>query len=533
MKIREKLNTKWWSLDLPFHPFLIASFPVFFLFSTNISEVLPDAIFLPLLSSLTLTLIAFFCLNLFIKNKSKTAIILSLFLIVFFSYGHFSSYLNNFKFEYFGIIFGKNKVLFLSLGLFFSGLTFWILRSKSNFLFLTKLLNVLVISLLFIALSNIFLYEAKTQRIINLYVTPTKSQIETADLSKSKNPPDVYYFIFDRYASFTTLKEIFDYDNADLKNYLKGKGFFIAENAHTNYPATFLSLASSLNLNYIDKLQKIDPTLNEKTVTYELIQNNLVAKSFKKLGYKYIHTGSWWEPTRKNKQADTNFVYDSKISLNTDEFSDKLLESTLAYPIIASLQRTEEEPENYGRSNHRLRILFQSKILREIPSLPGPKFVFAHLLLPHSPYVLDAKCKSITAAEDAARESKRKYLDHIKCANKIIKETFDQIFIESKNNVIIVLQADEGPQPIINIFEKKWYDSPKLQIQEKSGILNAFYFPNKDYSELKQDTTPINTFRRIFNNFFAGDYDILKEKIYMFRDKGHYFDLKEVTDKLD
>ena len=41
----------------------------------------------------------------------------------------------------------------------------------------------------------------------------------------------------------------------------------------------------------------------------------------------------------------------------------------------------------------------------------------------------------------------------------------------------------------------------------------ACYLPNK-VDPLTYETTPVNTFRLIFNSYFNGDYEILENKVF-------------------
>ncbi len=44
------------------------------------------------------------------------------------------------------------------------------------------------------------------------------------------------------------------------------------------------------------------------------------------------------------------------------------------------------------------------------------------------------------------------------------------------------------------------------------GILNVYYFPNRDYRELYQDITPVNSFRVVLNTLFGARFEILPDR---------------------
>src|SRR5690606_9774336 len=63
--------------------------------------------------------------------------------------------------------------------------------------------------------------------------------------------PDIYYVIMDGYARSDTLKRDYGYDNSQFEGFLKEKGFHVIEDSRSNYRWTFLSLASSLNMEHL------------------------------------------------------------------------------------------------------------------------------------------------------------------------------------------------------------------------------------------------------------------------------------------
>ena len=50
-----------------------------------------------------------------------------------------------------------------------------------------------------------------------------------------KKAPDIYYIILDGYVRDDVLKDLFAYDNSGLIEYLRGRGFFVAEQSRSNY----------------------------------------------------------------------------------------------------------------------------------------------------------------------------------------------------------------------------------------------------------------------------------------------------------
>jgi len=64
----------------------------------------------------------------------------------------------------------------------------------------------------------------------------------------------------------------------------------------------------------------------------------------------------------------------------------------------------------------------------------------------------------------------------------------------------------------------------------KFSILNSFYFSDKDYSQLYNSISPVNSFRVIFNKYFNTNLPILEDKRYYYKDYKFIFDTYEYNE---
>ncbi|MDP3758865.1 MAG: hypothetical protein Q8Q86_04030, partial [Candidatus Daviesbacteria bacterium] len=397
---------------------------------------------------------------------------------------------------------------------------------------MNKAATILSLILFSIAIFNITLFEIKSGRaFINLGNEDTSEASES-----SKQTPDIYYLVLDRYAGEKTLIQ-YGFDNSSFYSFLKRNGFYIARDSTSNYPKTFLSLGSTLNMEYLDYLTektKGGATSDESFVT-PLVQNNKVIRFLKKKGYAYIHVGSGWDPTRSNKLAEINFIMTGGRYLFKDEFLSGFLQTTLAATILKKVypdpSAVSQNPKN---NDHRSRILYEFEVFNEIVNIPGPKFVFAHILAPHDPYVLGKDCESLTEKVVAKRGWTENYLNQLKCTNIKVKATIERILESSKTKPIIIIQADEGPMPMKYPvpFDLAWSRAGDDTIREKFPILNAYLLPDLKENPVYPTITPVNTFRVIFNSYFNTDYPLLPDKNYIFEDIKSYYKFSDVTDKI-
>ncbi len=502
------------------HPFLLALYPVLFLYSFNIHLLYPSVVVKPLIATIICTFVLWLITNLIVRNIAKSSALVSVFLLLFFSYKH---YLLTFIGIFHKGVFTRDEVLFplwLILCLVIFSL---ILKTKGELKNLTLFLNIISVTLIAFPTTSIATYEltkrypfSKREDLIKHF---TKDSNNTK-ISAKPNLPDIYYIIFDRYANSNVLKEYFSYDNSEFINYLKDKGFYVATDSCTNYPKTYLSLASSLNLNYLDLVkEKIGTHLNDETVVYDLLRDYKVWRFLKSKGYKFVHLGGRWQPTEINHFANLNFN-----SFIIDDFTIKLLKNTL-------LLRFMDKYINESQRNH---IIYQLDKLGELPSIKGPKFVFAHVLLPHEPFIFGPNGEDAKEKKYRKLSIQQKYLNQLTFANKKIKILVDSLISKSNTPPIIVLQSDEGPyvhKDFNNgpqIYNWKGLSTDALRVHMM--ILNSYYLPGVDKSVLYNSITPVNSFRVIFNLYFDTDFPLLKDESYIFEDSVHPYKFLNVTD---
>lgn len=507
------------------HPILFAIYPVLFMLSHNISELSVRIVRFPLFITLLFFSLTWISLYFVLKNKHKRGLVISLFFLLFFSYGH----IINFLFR------GKDSILFLLLYLsLLAVLIYLIIKTKKDLINFSKILNYISIFLVVFSVFNITYYEIKN-RSKQIIINQDISNIKITRKDKTKYP-DIYYLIFDRYTSSENLINFLGFDNSDFENYLKNKGFFIPGRCMANYPYTFLSLASSLNMEYINYLLDIaGPNSTDRTPAYILLRNNKVVRFLKSIGYKYYHLGSWWGPTRKSKNADENFIYPNKIKLDLDEFSFKLFKTTIAYSAILNFfpnllfNKNEKNKANIDAN----RILYKFNQFKYIPYKRGPKFVFAHFLTTHPPYFFDKSGQRLTKDQQlndidkktwGCKKEIKLYLESIEFTNTKIKELVNNILSNSSITSIIIIQSDEGP-----VFQY-WTKNKSKYLNMRAGIFCALYFPNQvDKKALKRLVTPVNIFRFVFNHYLGTSLPYFKNIVYRYKSKKDLYSFKNIN----
>ena len=507
-------------------PISAAIFPILSFYKTNISDLslnfIQNLLSYSIIGAFVFTLVIF----LLVRDRNKSSLISTIFVLIFFSYGHLSDSLNNILFFQLpnGMVLGPDKLLLPIISILFLLISYKILIGKKSFLQIRSIINFSLLILIGYSIISIAQIE------IDKKGTVYQNLPEQSDnFSTSSNAPDIYYIILDGYAREDVLNELYDYDNSEFISKLEKIGFFVADKSRSNYIHTYLSLPSSLNMRYLDELpEKYGKDPHEGTSARHLISQNEITKQLKTSGYKIINFASTWEGTDESFLSDITYKEDDYFKIlgknvSLDETNIIFLQTTLFSPFIK---------EVWGDAL-RSRTLSTLQKLPTIPHLEGNKFIMAHIITPHPPYVFDSQGNPVPGAEfemaDEGIEKRSKYLDQLKFISGQIIPVVEKIIENSPTKPIIVLQSDHGPASIFGKREEWLKNYSEEGIKERSSILYAVYLPDQDYQQFYESVTPVNTFRIIFNKYFNQNYELFPDKTYYTSYEAIY-DFKDITD---
>ena len=525
------------------HPFVISVFPLLFFVNHNKDQLLQNTkgvvtilVLILIFTSMVLGL------NLFLfKNFSKAALAAFVSVIIFFYFGHietlFDKLLPNFNInlsliafspvrQYINTDIGITKMLYFVFAVVLVATYFRVYRATKIPIYIHKTLMLFSITLVLYNAINILFYRS------SLEFDKQMIQTDQVDIDQESigDYPDIYYIIPDSYARSDILQEVYGYDNSEFMEFLKSKGFYVADKSISNYAHTFLSLASSLNMDYMNEISEEDGVKRQDfSRYYSMISNNKIAVYLKNKGYKIVNFSSDIGPTNNLAVADYNIQKNDlfkigSFELKMDDFTINYLKTTVIYPLfrinLVEFQRQQ--------------VLFVLDNLHGLDYVEGPKFVIAHTIIPHPPYIFNKDGGLPEKADRTMQENtslnKDLYLDQLIFTNIKLQESISEILLKNDNTVIII-QADHGPSVLLGeSFEKNLIPMENIDgVKERMSILNAYYFPGGDYSMLVKDATPVNTFRIILNRYFGEDLELLENKVYI-SDYSNLYKFWDVTD---
>jgi hypothetical protein len=476
-----------------FHPLFFGLYPALFFLSQNYTEIdILDSVrtFIVVLISVCLL---FLVLIASIRNKDRAAIVCSICICLFFSYGHIYGLTKSV--DIFGFVLGRHRYLIvIYLVVFILGMRWAFTRKElSN---LTYKLNLFSFLLCMLPVLHIFSLVMNSS-------SPAAQTIEINPASSAIDPdtyPDIYYIIPDAYTRDDALLEMFSFDNSEFLTALEDRGFYIARCSLSNYAWTRLSVGSSMNFDYI---QNIITDGNFRRLD-NLVQDNLVFDFFHRMGYTIITFETAFPPTSLMHHVDQHFSYQQKDAIffrGLREF-EALFFRTTAGLIFLDVETLMQDGmlklvDEFPKRDRYERIEYNIDQLETVPYMPGPKFVFAHINIPHEPYIFAENGEFVPNQTDPIQG----YRQQIAYVNSRLLSIVDIILAQSDQPPVILIQGDHGSVEAVNDFRRM-------------QILSAYYLPDEGLDLLYPTISPVNTFRLILDTYFGREMDLLPDISY-------------------
>jgi hypothetical protein len=320
---------------------------------------------------------------------------------------------------------------------------------------------------------------------------PTTTKTQSSDTQY----PDIYYLIFDEAAGFEVMRQYWDYYGVDkVVEFLESNGFFVAENSHSGSIETLREIATRLNYTEYPAGGEYFP-LHVDAISDNRVMNFLKTQGYTLVGYDERRTPY---PTIDPMPVDylvekpPDLLGNSSISF-MDDFKFLVFQNTIFRPLISV------EPETRSHLNM---ILYTTEVVAT-QEVKSPKFVYVHLMLPHSPFAFTEIGGVVP--NQAEYFNWQRYLENYKFFLQVMRLMVINIStsVSGDNPPVIILQSDHGARnqsirPYSGILEN-------YQEDYKAWIVNAIFLPNCADAPLTQDMDPINTFPIVFNCYFDAD----------------------------
>ncbi len=348
----------------PLAPLAFAIIPTLAILASNITEVSLSVAIRPLSISLAVSMLLLFILRLAFKRWDKAALVTTLLLVLYFSYGQVYSLLEQHPIGGFNL--GRHRYLMFIYALILVAGLWAIIFKLRNISLVFYLANIFSLVLLVIPIIQLSVF----------IIQSSKQQHQVADASIQLDPPlqpalqplpDIYFIILDSHTRRDALVEDYDFDNSAYLDQLRELGFYIADCSRSNYDYTQGTIAAGLNMDYLTNLSPYLQQLNSEDI-WILLKQSRVRRLLENAGYKTVAFDTGYEWSRL-EDAD---IY---LSLGSESYSmqkispfEAMLIKSTALLILTNSQnqllRSQFEQVNFPYSYH---VSSQNFILEQLP----------------------------------------------------------------------------------------------------------------------------------------------------------------------
>ncbi len=499
------------------HPWLLAMFPVLFLYARNLGELDFGDVVFPLMASVALAAGLYLVLRLPVRSGQRRGLMVSCLIALFYSYANIASLARSVLPLPPGRWAWPYYVIWLLIA---AAALVVIARLKRSLPYWTKILNVIALSL--VVLNGVRIVAAVPDKLAvwkGELIIPEPWQ--GPDLTAAAQRPNFFILVFDQHVGFPCLKR-YGYDAGEFIDALRDRGFHVAENSTANYWMTPYAMAGLFNYTYLDFiLDQIPEGFKGHQPAFKLTRDNRAFRFLKEAGYTTI-------------QCHTDFLYPYENIDNVDIRinPDRWYTTALSRELISNTPLSLRTPGLLRRS-----ILTAFEETTRLCRLDEPFIVFTHFLSPHPPYIFDEQGRlpgpnsayndfDVQFCADEDKRELRLYLAEMTYLHKRIIEMVDAIQANSKRPPVIILQGDHGNRLQVRRCQDRQL-TPDAAM-ELFSILNALYLPGVDPDGLPDAVSPVNTFRLLFDRYFGTDLGLLPDRCYYPGPSGQLFE--DVTD---
>ena len=495
-------------ISLQHTPLFLFLIPVFFVwhgFLENFGFVSPGNCLLLMVLYCGIAAVLYLLCLAFFRDQTRAALMASWFLSFYLFFGALHDFLK----LHAAFLHRYSLILPLFLGSVVI-LSIYFRKSKSKFRLATGFINTLFLVYLLVDLSGIIWKTLRPPADMLTVYSPAETNKYTACADCTR--PDIYFLLFDEYESTSSLQEQFHYENSDLDSFLVTHGFHIQRMSSSNYNFTPFSLASIMNMSYLQGIQfpnvvNVDDYGNCNV----LIRNDEVIKFLSHQGYDIVNYSVF------DLAGNPSPVEESFLPLSTKLITERTLLANLQKDIGWILYTGKLKLPWVLKKNLYLTFENNNKFMDLVKKESGkkskrPRFVYAHFYLPHPPFFFDRRMNpknEATVYHEYAGKPVQAYLDYLPYTNRKVEELIGTIQQNTHDSAVIVFMGDHGFR----------YADQTIPGSFNFRNQNAVYFPGKDYRLLYDSISGVNQFRVIFNQIFHQQLPLLKDSVIFLRDK--------------
>lgn len=348
-------------------------------------------------------------------------------------------------------------------------------------------------------------------------ISVTETELESPAATADRR--NVYYLTLDSYPRADFLRRFFRYDNTPFISALNKRGFFVAQKSFSNYFGTYLSVSGTMEQQYV--VDETDKNFWKRLPWFTAVLNgrNPVFKHFQKLGY-FVAKLNFLEECPSDAFVDLCYLKKDHLypwlGNGITDLEIALFQLTPGYALLQMV-----DPD-FLKSRIALEEIGDVAHLVQLSRGHTPRFVYAHIWLPHLPYRFNADCgwSNTIFVDGNGNADPKRFLDQVQCANYQVIPLIDYI-LQDDPGAIILINSDHGSG--LNVDWSLPYDRwPDSSVRERFGNLDAMRLPERCQSTFYDSITPVNYFELVFACIERRNPHFLEDRIYISTfDKSH------------
>ncbi len=291
--------------------------------------------------------------------------------------------------------------------------------------------------------------------------------------------PNIYYIILDSYTSPASLEKYWQHTDPALETTLDFLRVNYSRSASTRFISTPFCLSSYLNMQW----EKADDQGDLRSMYRSLgnLRNNAVVSFLKEHRYRLRNLSL--------------FLVDRELPAYKYFPEVNIWGNSLFFLGYRAVRRVHRTPFEIRTNFH-----IASEVMNqaaENSTADDPVFTYAHLMLPHSRYLVgeDGQMQRNPGLPD-----KEKYLEQLKFARKTMIFFFSSLIRKDPGSVIII-QGDHGFRDLEREEDRK---------EEAHTVFNSLYLSGDKIPDETKGclNNPVNNFRIVFNKYFGTEMEL-------------------------
>lgn len=309
--------------------------------------------------------------------------------------------------------------------------------------------------------------------------------------------PNVWLIVLDGFSRPDVVREMTGVDLEGLDRALVDRGFVTPAASLANYPLTYLSVSSMLQMEYL--ALDGDDVRDRRPFHAVVNGDNEVVRTLRSQGYTYVHgPAALWPGSRCVGYDDLCDETASGGISNTER-------AIVAMTPLAGLLDAESDRLTAAEDADPV-----ARVARVQQVAPTEPFVtYLHLLNPHPPFLRDATCevRMDASMDQSLQQTPEEYGGALRCLADRLVAAIDLIQQQDPEAVVVV-QSDHGAALTFDLRTAPTYPA------ERYSVFSALRLPEGCRDDVPETLTNVNVFRVVLACLDGREPTLLEDRFF-------------------